>query len=83
VVKQESYSCIGTPARVVPLQELAGMLSRSPFLRDAVNRINRFEGCPRKAEVVIHEDYRKHVNTVKNNAFQVNQAIRKQKGIIA
>ena len=73
----------GSGARIIPLQELAQLMAGNAKAREAVNRINRFEGSPRLAEKIIHEDYKKNVTTVLNHKYQIDQAARKQRGVLA
>lgn len=84
MAKSKPYEMLGTPeantgTRIVSLQEVARLLANNPVLRESVERINRFEGSPRLAEKVIHEDYSKNINTVKNNAFQINSQLKKRR----
>jgi hypothetical protein len=82
--KHKPYEMLGTPeagcgTRIVPLQEVAQLLANNSTLREAVERIDRFEGCHRLAEKVIHEDYSRNINTIRNNAFQIKSQLNKAK----
>lgn len=82
------YSMLGTPkpggAKILSMRELAGIISKSPHAVDAINRINRFEGKPRQAEVLIHEARRNsRTQTLDlNNEYQVAQQARKARGLM-
>ncbi|CAK0768715.1 hypothetical protein CCP3SC15_380025 [Gammaproteobacteria bacterium] len=66
--------------RELSVRDIAIMMRDNPLAREAVARIDRFEGTHRMAEQVVHNE-RKNWLKVQNNKYRIDAAVQKHSGI--
>ena len=83
--KNKPYEMLGTPepgtgCKILSMAEVVKIM-QDPRNQEAVERINRMEGKPRMVEKILHEAHGKNTATIEFNKRQIDDQLKKEKGL--